>query len=137
MSPSAPPYRIISICDDETLSVSREMLLKHEHYKVDSFSSFDHPGIALVQDADLAIFCHTVDAKSVRALRDIFLRHNPRIRFLNLSFVPRDSVSGLSGVSGGNLLRIVEIILRLPMERVRFKSLNSSTSYSSAMLMDC
>ena len=59
---------ILSICDDHILSESRELLLRHAGYSVQSTRSDADPTEWSDTSIDLVLLCHTVEENRLRQL---------------------------------------------------------------------
>lgn len=68
------PVRVLSICDDESLRYSRQLVLESEGYAVESITSRELLESADLKAFEIAILCHSVDAQHAARLADQ-LRH--------------------------------------------------------------
>jgi hypothetical protein len=76
--------RILSICDDEGLSLSREILLSKSGYETESATSHDLLAVGYVRSFDIALICHSVDQGRQAMLSEMLCRYNPRIQMLRI-----------------------------------------------------
>jgi DNA-binding NarL/FixJ family response regulator len=111
------PLRILSVCDDEGLRSSRELVLQLSGYEIESHSSDDYFLMERVTSFDLAIICHSVNQRNADQLIKMLSRFNPTLRVLHLS-----RVSGLDSISNGqprpdSLLKAVRSSLMLKTTR--------------------
>jgi CheY-like chemotaxis protein len=83
--PIIEPHRILSICDNATLLLSREMILRREGYDVTSVSSKEVEDKISFADYDLVILCNSVPEHIVRLLAHIIPIQAPHVHFLHLS----------------------------------------------------
>jgi hypothetical protein len=74
--------RILSICDDNGLRLSRELLLLKDGYKTESILSNTPLTVARVRSFDLALICRSVDPKRALALVEMLRRYHPPIQIL-------------------------------------------------------
>jgi DNA-binding NtrC family response regulator len=87
---SAPaPVRVLSICDDEGLRLSRELLLLRDGYQTESIASSTAITVSGVRSFDLALICRSVDRARAIALIEMLRRYHPGIQILCIA--PLDS----------------------------------------------
>lgn len=87
---SAPvPVRVLSICDDDGLRLSRELLLLRDGYQTESIASNTAITVSRVRSFDLALICRSVDRGRAIALIEMLRRYHPAIQILCIS--PLDS----------------------------------------------
>lgn len=75
-------FRILSICDDEGLRCSRELLLTREGYSTLSVTSDVDLSAELAQRFDAVLICRSVDPKRGLALTETLERYNPGIQIM-------------------------------------------------------
>jgi hypothetical protein len=75
-------FRILSICDDDGLRLSRELLLRRNGYETDSVSSQDYLTVDYVRSFGVALICPSVDSRSTAILIERLGRYNPEIQIL-------------------------------------------------------
>jgi ActR/RegA family two-component response regulator len=89
MNPSRA-HRLISICDDDSLRYSREMVLRHAGYETVSVTSHASLEELTSEPFDIAIVCPSIVAdrafRIVQRLRD----RNPDIRVLRIQSYPSE-----------------------------------------------
>lgn len=73
-------FRILSICDDEGLRHSRELLLTSEGYSTESVTSDVVLSVEQARRFDAVLICRSVDPKRGRALTETLERYNPGIQ---------------------------------------------------------
>ncbi len=76
--------RILSICDDDGIRFSRELVLIQEGYEVESVSSRSLLNADWVRSFHIAILCHSLSAEHAASLTDTLRRFNPTIRVLRV-----------------------------------------------------
>ncbi|MFP5277187.1 MAG: hypothetical protein ACLGPM_08725 [Acidobacteriota bacterium] len=76
--------RILSICDDEGIRFSRELVLMQEGYEVESVSSRAFLNADWVRSFHIAVLCHTLSAECAASLAETLRRSNPEIRVLRV-----------------------------------------------------
>lgn len=62
MSPTKG-VRILSVCDDDGIRFSRELVLKQEGYEVESVPSDEHLEDGRIRSFHIAILCHSLGAE--------------------------------------------------------------------------
>jgi len=77
-----PVARILSICDDDGLRLSRELLLLKDGYQTESVQSNTALTVTRVRSFDLALICRSVDPKRALALVEMLRRYHPAIQIL-------------------------------------------------------
>jgi len=82
---SRPTARILSICDDDGLRLSREPLLLNDGYVVESIASSVPLSVARVRTFDIALICRSVDAHRAMALKEMLERYNSQIQVVCIS----------------------------------------------------
>jgi DNA-binding response OmpR family regulator len=90
---AATPARILSICDDEGLRLSRELLLLNQGYETESVSSNAPLTVSRVRSFDLALICRSVDPQRAIAVIEMLRRYHSGI--LIACLVPLDSSAEL------------------------------------------
>ncbi len=78
------PIKILSICDDDGLRYSRQLVLESVGYAVESMTSASPLDAAKLNAIEIAILCHSVDANHAAHLADELRRLNPGIRVLRV-----------------------------------------------------
>ncbi len=78
-------FRILSICDDDGLRYSRELLLTNDGYEIDSVSSDAVLSVSQARSYDVALICRSVDTKRGMALTEMLQRYNPEIQILRIA----------------------------------------------------
>lgn len=71
--------RILSICDDEGIRFSREMVLKEEGYDVESVDSSHPLDAAQSGSCQLAVLCHSLSPDRAARITAFLRQSNPRI----------------------------------------------------------
>jgi hypothetical protein len=77
-----PVARVLSICDDDGLRLSRELLLLKDGYKTESIQSHTALTVTRVRSFDFALICRSVDPKRSIALIEMLRRYHPAIQIL-------------------------------------------------------
>ena len=103
-------YRLISICDDDSLRYSREMILRHAGYEVVSVTSNAHAEELTDPVFDMAIVCQSVNPDRAIRLVETLRRRNPGLRVFSIR--PFPSLSGASLDSEYEILRRPDALLR-------------------------
>ncbi|HEX3941896.1 MAG TPA: hypothetical protein VHX11_10485 [Acidobacteriaceae bacterium] len=85
---SGPGRWLISICDDDGLRYSRELILRHADYKVVSVSSNATLEQLTSRPFDIAILCQSVEAERAERIVEILKRENAAIRVLGINSYP-------------------------------------------------
>ncbi len=78
--------RILSVCDDEGLLFSRQLLFENHGYLTESAMSSSLLGMRLVRSVDCAVICHSIEAEQAVRLAERLRRYNSRIRILRIQF---------------------------------------------------
>ncbi len=76
--------RILSICDDEALRYSRQLLLESVGYAVESITSDAPLDAAEMKSFEIAVLCHSVDASHAAKWANKLRRMNASIRVLRV-----------------------------------------------------
>lgn len=71
--------RILSICDDEGIRFSRELVLKQEGYQVESMTSHDPIDPARTRSFHIAVLCHSLSADRAAQIAEALRQANPNI----------------------------------------------------------
>jgi DNA-binding response OmpR family regulator len=79
--------RILSICDDDSIRFSRELVLKQEGYDVESVTSNAPLDTAKVSAFQIAILCHSLTAFRASQMADTLRRYNPSIQVVRIHAV--------------------------------------------------
>jgi DNA-binding NtrC family response regulator len=85
----APAAHVLSICDDDGLRFSRELLLMRDGYKTESIQSNTALTDTWIRSFDLALICRSVNRDRAIALVETLRRHHPGIQILAIR--PLDS----------------------------------------------
>lgn len=80
--------RLISICDDESLRYSREMILRYAGNEVLSFSSNASMEELTSARFDIAILCQSIHPERAVRIVQTLKRSNPEIRILRINPYP-------------------------------------------------
>jgi len=83
--PKSPLIRVLSICDDDLLRSTREMVLRKDGYDIVSISSNDLLGVPEIRRFDVAVICHSVPPARAMGLVERLRRYNPEIRLLTVN----------------------------------------------------
>ncbi len=78
------PVRVLSICDDEGIRISRELVLKHEGYDVESTSSNEPLDPTRIRSFHIAILCHSLSPRQAGEITENLRKHNPEIGVLRV-----------------------------------------------------
>lgn len=76
--------RILSICDDDGIRFSRELVLRQEGYEVESVTSNLALDIPRVRSFHIAILCHSLTAYRAAQISDMLRRYNPSIQLARI-----------------------------------------------------
>jgi hypothetical protein len=76
--------RVLSICDDQGILQSRELLLKHEGYDVESVSSRQSIEPDRIRTFHVAILCHSLNPNRARRIAEKLRKGNGAIRVLRV-----------------------------------------------------
>lgn len=76
--------RILSICDDDGIRFSREMVLKQEGYDVESVASGDPLDRTRIGSFHLAILCHSITPEHAAHITASLRAANPAIAVLRV-----------------------------------------------------
>lgn len=83
---SHPPLiRVLSICDDDMVRSTRELLLRKDGYEIVSIASDDLLSIPDIRAMDVAVICHSVPAERAMEIADRLRRYKPEIRLLKVN----------------------------------------------------
>jgi DNA-binding NtrC family response regulator len=85
----ASPARILSICDDDGLRTSRDLLLQRDGYQTESMESSTSISASRVRSFDLALICGSIDSERAMALAGFLRQYHPAIQILSIN--PLDS----------------------------------------------
>lgn len=85
----SPAAHVLSICDDDGLRLSRELLLLKDGYKTESIQSNANLTVTWVRSFDLALICRSVNRERAIALVERLRRYHSAIRILAIR--PLDS----------------------------------------------
>jgi hypothetical protein len=85
----ASPARVLSICDDDGLRMSRDLLLQGAGYHTESMESSTAIPASSVRSFDLALICRSIDSERAVALAGFLRKYHPAIRILAID--PLDS----------------------------------------------
>jgi ribosomal protein S16 len=76
--------RILSVCDDEGLRSSRELLLRSTGYETESVTSYEFLKVSYVRTFDIALICTSIQPSRVGPLIEMLGRYNPMIQILDM-----------------------------------------------------
>lgn len=76
--------RILSICDDDGIRFSRDLVLKHEGYEVESVPSSEKLEAAWLRCFHIAVLCHSLSPHRAAEIALILRRCNPDIGILRV-----------------------------------------------------
>lgn len=79
--------RILSICDDDSIRFSRELVLRQESYEVESVTSNTPLDVCRVRSFQLAILCHSLPRNRAAQLADMLRRYNHAIHVVRVQAV--------------------------------------------------
>lgn len=116
------PVRILSICDHEAVRESRELVLRHAGYQVESAKSTARFTPAWVRTFDMAILCHSVSEFRAWRIGAALRNASESIHLIRIHATPtsKDSFYDLDfGLlpSPGALLEGVKVLSSTPMTR--------------------
>jgi CheY-like chemotaxis protein len=77
-------FRILSICDDDDIRFSRELVLKQEGYEVESMAGSKLLESCSVRSFHIAVLCHSLGVARAAAIADHLRRANPGILLLRV-----------------------------------------------------
>jgi CheY-like chemotaxis protein len=82
----SPPkgVRILSVCDDDGIRFSRELVLKQEGYEVESVPSREHLEDSRICSFHIAVLCHSLDAEDAARIANQLRDANPSIAVLRV-----------------------------------------------------
>lgn len=81
------PFRILSICDDDGIRFSRELVLRHQGYEVESALSTDFLAPERVLSCHVAVLCHTISSSRAMEITEYLRRINPSIAVLRVHII--------------------------------------------------
>lgn len=76
------PVRILSICDDDGLRTSRQLVLMNEGYETESVSSNTALSVLDGRSFDIALICRSLDSERATALAQELRRCYPEIHMI-------------------------------------------------------
>jgi hypothetical protein len=76
--------RLLSICDDDGIRFSRDLVLRHEGYEVESVASNEKLDSARIQSFHIAVLCHSLSANRAAEIAFALRRSNPEIGVLRV-----------------------------------------------------
>lgn len=76
--------RLLSVCDDDGIRFSRELVLKQEGYEVESMTSREALDPARVRSFHIAILCHSLSPSRAAEFAIALRRLNPAIGVLRV-----------------------------------------------------
>jgi DNA-binding NarL/FixJ family response regulator len=79
------PVHVLSVCDDNGLRSSRELVLKVDKYVVHSHPSNVFWAASEIRLFDVAIICQSVDDEDAARLIERLSQYNPNLRVLRLA----------------------------------------------------
>jgi DNA-binding NarL/FixJ family response regulator len=80
--------RLISICDEENLRYSRELILRYAGYDTVSVSSNATLEELTSTSFDIAIVCQSISSDHTIRILETLRRSNPRLRVLRINTYP-------------------------------------------------
>jgi len=83
--PDSPLIRVLSICDDDLVRRTRELVLRKDGYEIASISSNDLLGVPEIRRFDVAVICHSVPPARAMQLVERLRRYKPEIRLLTVN----------------------------------------------------
>ena len=83
--PNSPLIRVLSICDDNLVRSTRELVLRKDGYEIVSIDSNDLLGVAEIRRFDVAVICHSVPQARAMGLAERLRRYKPEIRLLRVN----------------------------------------------------
>jgi DNA-binding NtrC family response regulator len=83
MSP-AKGIRILSVCDDDGIRFSRELVLKQEGYEVESAPSGEHLEDSRICSFNIAVLCHSLSAEDAARIANQLRGANSSISVLRV-----------------------------------------------------
>lgn len=89
--------RILSICDDDGIRISRELVLRQEGYEVESITSSVTWDPRLADCFHIAILCHTLLSVEAAQWAILLRKGNPHLRILRVCCI-RSRSEGLYDV---------------------------------------
>lgn len=72
--------RVLSICDDDSIRFSRELVLLQEGYEVESVTSNACLEVSKARSFHVAILCHSISPERAAQIAEKLRRYNPAIR---------------------------------------------------------
>jgi DNA-binding response OmpR family regulator len=78
----APVAHVLSICHDEGLRLSRELLLQTDGYQTESIESNTAITVRRARSFDLALICRSVDRARAITVIEMLRRYHPAIQIL-------------------------------------------------------
>lgn len=81
---SGKGIRLLSICDDEGIRFSRDLVLRHEGYEVDSVPSSEKLDSARIRSFHIAVLCHSLSPNRAAEIAFTLRRCNPDIGILRV-----------------------------------------------------
>lgn len=79
--------RILSICDDEGIRFSRELVLRHEGYEVESVPSSEGLDGSRIRSFHIAVLCHSLSPSHAAEIAAELRRWNPGIGILRVQAI--------------------------------------------------
>jgi DNA-binding response OmpR family regulator len=76
--------RLLSICDDDGIRFSRDLVLRHEGYEVESIASGEVLDPARIRSFHIAVLCHSLSPSRAAEIASILRRSNPAISVLRV-----------------------------------------------------
>ena len=76
--------RVLSICDDEGIRFSRDLVLRHEGYEVESVLSSEQLDADRIRSFQIAILCHSLSPSHAAEIAIGLRRFNPGIGILRV-----------------------------------------------------
>lgn len=76
--------RLLSICDDDGIRFSRDLVLRHEGYEVESVPSNEKLDAARIRSFQIAVLCHSLSPHRAAEIAFMLRRCNPGIGILRV-----------------------------------------------------
>ena len=76
--------RLLSICDDDGIRFSRELVLEQQGYEVASVSSDEHLDENRIVSFHIAILCHSLNAEDAARIAERLRKASPSIAVLRI-----------------------------------------------------
>jgi hypothetical protein len=83
--PDSPLIRVLSICDDDMVRSTRELVLRKDGYEIVSIPSNALLSVPEIRRFDVAVICHSVPPARAMGLVERLRRCKPEIRLLKIN----------------------------------------------------